>query len=256
VRRSSRWPTRASPGHPPARCRWASTGSAASLGRREVVGQLPRPPAGPSPTSTSPGPSSGWACSRRCVPIAAMARVEPRTVHCSGGAAVVVRTALPEDAAAVRGLLRDVNATTDFIVTLPHERPPDDAAMAERLRRVEAHASHLALVAEAAGDIVGSLDFGTVKPCAHGASLVLQVSRSRFSGDTRSKGPGGIAPTVRRPREGRPGGGCRDRHGRRDANTGAGSPTERDAEGSPPTQLTGARKVRNVRGSGAGDLAK
>jgi hypothetical protein len=35
-----------------------------------------------------------------------------------GGAAVVVRTAPPDDAAAIRDLLRDVDAITEFIVTL------------------------------------------------------------------------------------------------------------------------------------------
>ena len=106
-----------------------------------------------------------------------MSTIEIRTFPLPGDRVVAVRSAAPADAAAHVDLLRDVDATTEFLVTEPGERDEDVGRRAERICRSRATPDSLLLVAEAGGALVGVLEFraGERRRIAHVGSFDVAV---------------------------------------------------------------------------------
>ena len=112
-----------------------------------------------------------------------MSTIGTRTWPLEGGGTVAVRSATPDDATAHVALLRDVDATSDSLVTERGERDEDVVRRAERMRRSQAAPDALLLVAEAEGTLVGTLEFrvGERRRIAHVGSFDVAV-RSGWRG--------------------------------------------------------------------------
>jgi GNAT superfamily N-acetyltransferase len=107
-----------------------------------------------------------------------MGSVASRSVSLSTGETLTVRPAAPGDAGAVVDLFRDVDETTDFLVTEPDERDLDPGS---RRRWIERHleADGSLLLLALAGDFpVGELDLDSLssrRRVAHVARLGMVV---------------------------------------------------------------------------------
>jgi RimJ/RimL family protein N-acetyltransferase len=116
-----------------------------------------------------------------------MGSIESRTLTTAAGEPFVVRSARPDDAANLLTYIRSIAEEVGFFIIQPAEFPAT-----EELERkwIEDHLDHpgkLALAAEAAGEIVGSLSFenGPFQRTAHSGTFGVSVRR-----DWRGKGIG------------------------------------------------------------------
>ena len=106
-----------------------------------------------------------------------MAVIEPKS--CTAGAEqVVIRVARPEDAAALLDYIRRVAGETEFFIIEPDEFPSED----EEPKRIQDYLDHpgkLFLLAEADGNIIGSLSFenGRYRRVAHRGEFGIGVCK-------------------------------------------------------------------------------
>ena len=110
-----------------------------------------------------------------------MASLPPTAVTTRTGLRVVLRSALPDDAAPILAISRAVAAERGHTFLEPEEVDADDASLRARLARYAAHPDRIWLVAEDAdGAIVGELDCeaGTHRRRLHRARLGLQVAHA------------------------------------------------------------------------------
>ena len=88
-----------------------------------------------------------------------MAIVAPSSRTLLDGQPVQCAAALPDDAPRLLAYLKRMLATSEGMVTLPHEYRQTEATLAEFLRRTGEEPEHLFLVATLAGAVVGHLSF-------------------------------------------------------------------------------------------------
>jgi len=106
-----------------------------------------------------------------------MSSVEPRIFTCQTGQQVTIRTAQPEDAAALLAYIRPVAMETEFFLLEPDEFPE---TVEQERKWVQDHLDHpgqIILLAEASGVIIGNLSFenGPHRRTAHRGNLGMAV---------------------------------------------------------------------------------
>jgi RimJ/RimL family protein N-acetyltransferase len=109
-----------------------------------------------------------------------MSAIESKTLTDQTGHQFTIRNAQPDDAAAVLTYIRSVAEKTDFFVIQPDEFP---ATVEEEQSWIQDHLDHpgkIILLAEADGDIIGSVTFeaGTFRRIAHRGNLGLAVVKA------------------------------------------------------------------------------
>jgi RimJ/RimL family protein N-acetyltransferase len=117
-----------------------------------------------------------------------VASVPPRSLDLRGGERLVVRAAEPSDAAALVDLYRDVDASTDFLVTQTDERDGDPDARARWIESRRDADGALVLLALVEGLVVGELD-AVAHPSRRRLAHVAQVGMVVRSG-WRGRGVG------------------------------------------------------------------
>jgi GNAT superfamily N-acetyltransferase len=110
------------------------------------------------------------------------------TVSAAGADPVVLRDARAEDVAAIVDLLAadQLGATRDGI-----RDDADLAAYGAAFRAIDADPAHLLLVAEAAGEIVGTLQLSFLPGLARRGALRAQLEAVRVADSCRGSGLGG-----------------------------------------------------------------
>lgn len=108
-----------------------------------------------------------------------MGQLKPKDLAGKDGRAFTIRTALPEDAAAIIQYLREVSGETDFLLLTPEE-----VTMAEEMERQFLEDwldrdGDLAILAETGGEIMGILNFsnGKRKRVSHQGEFGLSVKK-------------------------------------------------------------------------------
>lgn len=116
-----------------------------------------------------------------------MGTSEPRSVAATTGEAVTIRCAQPDEAASLLAYIRSVAQETRFFVIQPDEFPSAEDQERQWIQEHLDHPGKLALVAEVAGEIAGSLSFenGPCKRTCHTGTFGVSVRQ-----DWRSKGIG------------------------------------------------------------------
>jgi RimJ/RimL family protein N-acetyltransferase len=106
-----------------------------------------------------------------------------RSTRLRTGEAASIRSAVASDAAAVCDLYRDVDATTDFLVTQADERDVDPASRARWIARYAEDPGGLLVLAVVEGLLVGMLDCRTQprRRMSHVTDLGMEV-RSGWRG--------------------------------------------------------------------------
>ena len=115
-----------------------------------------------------------------------MASISPKQFTARTGDPLVIRCAQPHDAANLLAYIRSVAEETEFFVVQPDEFPTTE----QERQWIQEHVNDpgkLALVAEVAGEIIGSLSFenGPFRRMSHTGTFGVSVSR-----DWRGKGIG------------------------------------------------------------------
>ena len=108
-----------------------------------------------------------------------MANLDIRHLTLHDGSALVIRAAVPEDAAAMLEYLEAVSGESDFLTFGPGEFELTEAQEAAQLRLVQDAPDHLHIVATAAGVIVGCLTFSTGRRqrVCHTGEFAISVRR-------------------------------------------------------------------------------
>jgi RimJ/RimL family protein N-acetyltransferase len=116
-----------------------------------------------------------------------MVSIPPRQFTASTGEPVTIRCAQPEDAANLLTYIRSVAQETGFFVIQPNEFPSAEEQERPWIQDHLDHPGKLALVAEAGGEIIGSLSFenGLFRRTSHTGTFGVSVRR-----DWRGKGIG------------------------------------------------------------------
>lgn len=106
-----------------------------------------------------------------------MSSISPRTFTAKSGSPFTIRTAQPEDAAAMIALNQAVGAEAEYLMTQPDEFPQDVAWQRSWTEKRREAPGQLALLAEAAEGLVGSLSFenGLRRRNAHQGMLGMMV---------------------------------------------------------------------------------
>jgi RimJ/RimL family protein N-acetyltransferase len=106
-----------------------------------------------------------------------MASIEPRALTTRSGPEITVRTAHPEDAAAILAYIRGVAQETEFFVLEPDEFPATEEKEREWVQDHLDSPGKLLLLAEAAGIIIGNVSFenGPQRRTAHRGTFGLAV---------------------------------------------------------------------------------
>jgi RimJ/RimL family protein N-acetyltransferase len=107
-----------------------------------------------------------------------VAEIAAKAVRLRDGAAVVVRTAVDDDAPALAALGKQVAAESPFAVTEPDEIDPSEAKRREMIADHRRQASKLMLVCEAEGVAVGGISFAahTKRRIAHVGNFGIAVT--------------------------------------------------------------------------------
>jgi RimJ/RimL family protein N-acetyltransferase len=107
-----------------------------------------------------------------------MGTITPREHTLASGAVVRLRAASEADAAALVAMMTEEAAEGLYGVMEPDELPRDEAQERRRIQRYAEDTTSLLLVAEAAGTVVGSLDFATppYRRMRHSGRLGLSVA--------------------------------------------------------------------------------
>ena len=116
-----------------------------------------------------------------------MGIIAPHKHHLKSGELVVVRSAVPDDAADLLTLGRAIIAEGEFAVTTPDEYTFTDEQEREWIRRYADDAGKLAIAAEESGRIIGVLflESSSRQRLAHVATLHMSVAK-----EWRSRGVG------------------------------------------------------------------
>ncbi len=111
-----------------------------------------------------------------------MANLDTRNLMLRDGSALVIRTGLPGDAAAMLEYLESVSGESDFLTFGPGEFELTQVQEAAHLRVVLDAPDHLHLVATAADTIVGCLTFSTGRRqrVRHTGEFAISVRRSHW----------------------------------------------------------------------------
>lgn len=109
-----------------------------------------------------------------------MASIQSKTCTARTGQQFTIRTAQPEDAAALLAYIRPVAEETEFFVLEPDEFPP---TVEQERQWVQDHLDHpgkIVLLAEASGMIIGNVSFenGPNRRIAHRGSLGIAVVKA------------------------------------------------------------------------------
>jgi RimJ/RimL family protein N-acetyltransferase len=106
-----------------------------------------------------------------------MASIEARTFTTRTGDPFIIRTAQPDDAAAILAYIRPVAKKSDFFVIQPDEFPATEDEERKWIQDNLDHPGKIVLVAEAAGAIIGNVtcDNGPYRRIAHRGQLGLAV---------------------------------------------------------------------------------
>jgi RimJ/RimL family protein N-acetyltransferase len=106
-----------------------------------------------------------------------MACIKPRIIRATTGDAVAIRSARPDDAAALLAYFLSVSMNTPFLVTEADERSLTEEQERQWIQDHLGGPGKLAVVAEASGTVVGFLDFenGSRRRIAHRGSFGMLV---------------------------------------------------------------------------------
>lgn len=117
-----------------------------------------------------------------------MGTVETRSLTTKTGESVTIRCAQPDDAAKLLAYIRSVAEETGFFILQPDEFPSTEEPECQWIQEHLDHPGKLALVAEVAGEIIGSLSFenGPFKRTSHTGTFGVSIRR-----DWRGQGIGG-----------------------------------------------------------------
>ena len=118
-----------------------------------------------------------------------MGVIEPAEYVLESGEKLLVRAARPEDAGQLAPMMNAIIQEDIYTLSGPGERVVDEEREAERIAEHLAQPGYLYLVAEAAGRIVGQLDFsnGHWRKTQHAGMFALYLAH-----DWRGRGVGGI----------------------------------------------------------------
>lgn len=116
-----------------------------------------------------------------------MACITPRTITARTGQHFTLRTARPEDAAALLAYIRPVAGETEFFILEPDEFPETEEQERKWIQDHLDHPGQIVLLAEASGTIIGNVSFenGPRRRVAHRGSLGIAVVK-----DWRGRGVG------------------------------------------------------------------
>jgi len=111
-----------------------------------------------------------------------MANLEARTFKLRDDSALVIRSALPDDAAAMLEYLECVSGESDFLTFGPGEFEMTEAQEAAHLATVREAPDHLHIVVTDGAVIVACLTFGTGRRqrVRHHGELAISVRRSHW----------------------------------------------------------------------------
>lgn len=88
-----------------------------------------------------------------------MARITPRKVTLKDGVTVLLRSAETADSASILDYLEDLDRTSEFVVTLPHERKPSIEKQTERTAELNDAPNSVCIVAVDGAQVVGEISF-------------------------------------------------------------------------------------------------
>ncbi len=106
-----------------------------------------------------------------------MSSIQPQKFTARNRQPVTIRTAQPEDAAALLAYIRPVAEETEFFILEPDEFPKTDEEERKWIQDHLDHPDQIVLVAEAAGTIIGNVSFenGSCRRIAHRGTLGIAV---------------------------------------------------------------------------------
>jgi RimJ/RimL family protein N-acetyltransferase len=106
-----------------------------------------------------------------------MSSIQPKTFPARNGQPVTIRTAQPEDAAALLAYIRPVAEETEFFIFEPDEFPKTDDEERKWIQDHLDHPQQIVALAEAGGTIIGNVSFenGPCRRIAHRGSLGIAV---------------------------------------------------------------------------------
>lgn len=116
-----------------------------------------------------------------------MTTIEPRALITKTGEPFIIRCAQPDDASSLLAYVRSVAQETGFFVIQPDEFPSTEELERQWIQEHLDHPGKLALAAEVADEIIGSLSFenGPFKRMSHTGTFGISIRR-----DWRGKGIG------------------------------------------------------------------
>ena len=116
-----------------------------------------------------------------------MSSIQPKTFTARNGQPVTIRTAQPEDAAALLAYIRPVAEETQFFIFEPDEFPKTDDEERKWIQDHLDHPQQIVLLAETGGTIIGNVSFenGPCRRIAHRGTLGIAVVK-----DWRGRGVG------------------------------------------------------------------
>ncbi len=108
-----------------------------------------------------------------------MAEIQPRTLSTRTGEPFIVRCVQPNDAANLLAYIRSVAQETGFFVIQPHEFPATEVQERQWIQEHLGDPGKLALLAEVAGEIIGSVSFenGPFQRTSHTGTFGVSVRK-------------------------------------------------------------------------------
>ena len=109
-----------------------------------------------------------------------MSSIAPQTFTTRTGQSFTIRTAQPEDAAAMLAYIRAVAGETEFFILEPDEFPETEEQERKWVQDHLDHPGQIVLLAEAAGTIIGNISFenGPHRRTAHRGTLGVAVVKA------------------------------------------------------------------------------
>ena len=106
-----------------------------------------------------------------------MSSIHPKTLTARTGQQFTIRTAQPEDAAALFAYIRLVAGETEFFIRAPDEYPKTEEQERKWIQDHLDHPGQIGLLAEAVGKIIGTVSFenGRQRRIAHLGSLGMPL---------------------------------------------------------------------------------
>jgi RimJ/RimL family protein N-acetyltransferase len=106
-----------------------------------------------------------------------MSSIQPQKFTARNGQPVTIRTAQPEEAAALLAYIRPVAEETEFFIFEPDEFPKTDDEERKWIQDHLDHPQQIVLLAETGGTIIGNVSFenGSCRRIAHRGTLGIAV---------------------------------------------------------------------------------